>query len=824
MLRKVYFMGHLTLKIKPKSRRRINMKRQLIAALLAFNVAAVAVPSATFTVNAAEDTGIEAQTLSEDIDTAKQSTMTAIRALVTETDYYANQLKAAKDAVTKYVLQADKVSGTDIDQVKDSLEDILDAATTEIATYAKKTAVDAAKGVVNTKFATVTNSTYTDQKVTEATNLKNAALDAIEKASTTDLANGIAKEYENKVNGYEKLSACRKGWIDKAKAWFPEGVKDADDYGLYLDHNNNEQNSKTAYNSLISAFESAINAETDEDAMKVLFTEYQDDLKEIPTRAQGEAEAKMVAVRTAAKADLEKYLPKTEAAYTGNQLLSVKLIKDEGNTAIDAAKTEDEVKKAVADAKAKIDAVKTKADVEKSAADVVAEIKKLGEIDIKNYESKYAALVAAEDSYEAVENGPAGQQAIDKETATKNGTSTMLKDARIAYETHKKTELTAELDKVDKAITDLSRSNYLTSGVKAQLDSVVAAAKTIKNDTTIATRLGNGTTAGTIKNYNDKITSIATAIATELNGLFTKLGDVTDSKFVIDNTNKKIAELTVATYDELAALDADNSALSTHRKAYRKLKSLFAVEQDKEADKDLANAEITAIPDQIYTGKAIEITNVEVKDKAGNVIDSANYEVSYVNHTNKGTATIKVTAKGDTYKGSKTATFNIVARDIKDAKVTVENLYYRSGKARNASPVVKVDGVDIARNRDYTVTYKNNINVGLATVEIAGVGNYTGNTKATYAIMPEKAKITSLKAGSKKFTVKIVKEKGAKYQVAYKVKGTSKYKTVTTSSVSKTVKGLKKGKTYSVKVRAYQTINGKKYLGNYSNVKTVKVK
>ena len=44
------------------------------------------------------------------------------------------------------------------------------------------------------------------------------------------------------------------------------------------------------------------------------------------------------------------------------------------------------------------------------------------------------------------------------------------------------------------------------------------------------------------------------------------------------------------------------------------------------------------------------------------------------------------------------------------------------------------------------------------------------------------------------------------------------------TATKKTVKKLKSGKTYQVKVRAYKAVDGKTYYGTYSAVKKVKVK
>jgi predicted nucleic acid-binding Zn ribbon protein len=86
-----------------------------------------------------------------------------------------------------------------------------------------------------------------------------------------------------------------------------------------------------------------------------------------------------------------------------------------------------------------------------------------------------------------------------------------------------------------------------------------------------------------------------------------------------------------------------------------------------------------------------------------------------------------------------------------------------------------------------------------------------------------------VKAGSKKLTVKWKKGKDIDgYEIEYsqnKDFSDSKTKTVTKADTEKTeLKKLTKKKTYYVRMRAYKTVDGKKYYSEWSKSKSEKVK
>ena len=151
-----------------------------------------------------------------------------------------------------------------------------------------------------------------------------------------------------------------------------------------------------------------------------------------------------------------------------------------------------------------------------------------------------------------------------------------------------------------------------------------------------------------------------------------------------------------------------------------------------------------------------------------------------------------------------------------------------TGKAIKPEPAVKYGGSALAKGTDYTLSYKANKNVGLATVTVKGKGKYVGSVSKTFRIKPKKVALSSLTAGKKQLTVKWKKTAGAGYQLQYSLKSSfSSKKTVTITSyatVKKVIKGLKSGKTYYVRIRGYKKVNGKAYYSAWSKALKKKVK
>lgn len=78
---------------------------------------------------------------------------------------------------------------------------------------------------------------------------------------------------------------------------------------------------------------------------------------------------------------------------------------------------------------------------------------------------------------------------------------------------------------------------------------------------------------------------------------------------------------------------------------------------------------------------------------------------------------------------------NCNSKNIAPADVKVENIKYTyNGKKITPTVTVTVDGKQLQKNKDYTVTYSNNINAGTASVVVTGMNNYNGTIKKSFTI------------------------------------------------------------------------------------------
>ncbi len=111
------------------------------------------------------------------------------------------------------------------------------------------------------------------------------------------------------------------------------------------------------------------------------------------------------------------------------------------------------------------------------------------------------------------------------------------------------------------------------------------------------------------------------------------------------------------------------------------------------------------------------------------------YTVSYNNNINAGEATITATGKGN-YKGTLSKKFVIKPQDLSTgtAKLIDETIIYNKEEQKPEIEVKDLSRKVLEKDKDYKVTYNNNINVGTATFTVTGINNYTGTITKEFTI------------------------------------------------------------------------------------------
>ncbi len=143
---------------------------------------------------------------------------------------------------------------------------------------------------------------------------------------------------------------------------------------------------------------------------------------------------------------------------------------------------------------------------------------------------------------------------------------------------------------------------------------------------------------------------------------------------------------------------------------------------------------VADIADRTYTGAEIKPV-VVVKDGETVLKLDEDYTVAYTNNINAGTATVTVTGIGN-YDEVIEKTFTINPKNLASKDISVGSLTARlfTGSAITPTVTVKDGRTTLSLNKDYTVSYSNNVGLGTATVTITGTGNYTGSVKTYFTI------------------------------------------------------------------------------------------
>lgn len=144
----------------------------------------------------------------------------------------------------------------------------------------------------------------------------------------------------------------------------------------------------------------------------------------------------------------------------------------------------------------------------------------------------------------------------------------------------------------------------------------------------------------------------------------------------------------------------------------------------------MSAVKVSGIKNMEYTGSKVE-PKFTVKYGSKTLTLNQDYTV-LCDSKEVGTATAVIKGIGEKYVGEKEVTFKIIGTALKAKDVTLENAADSVYTGKAIEPDVRIAGA--RRNKDYVVSYEDNVNVGTARVTVKGIGRYSGTIKKTFKI------------------------------------------------------------------------------------------
>lgn len=185
--------------------------------------------------------------------------------------------------------------------------------------------------------------------------------------------------------------------------------------------------------------------------------------------------------------------------------------------------------------------------------------------------------------------------------------------------------------------------------------------------------------------------------------------------------------------------------------------------------------------------------------------------------------TVKLTTPG--LSGTSNSPAGIVFKWKKAANASGYKIYRRTGNSSKWVNIATVSGSN-------TLVYTDG-SVKAGTMYTYTVRAYKGSALSAYnkngsriVRLTSSGAVQTVQQGFREADCPLEKSSCAfGYQIQYAASRSMRgARTVSTSALTRTLSGLKKGSTYYVRIRAYKKVSGKTYYGAWSSVKNVKVR
>ena len=218
--------------------------------------------------------------------------------------------------------------------------------------------------------------------------------------------------------------------------------------------------------------------------------------------------------------------------------------------------------------------------------------------------------------------------------------------------------------------------------------------------------------------------------------------DYEEAKRAMEAGDSELADL------ELTRDEKQNDADAAEAAEREAKEELDAVSKELADATDLSNSDTVSISaaGTTYDGteKSVDLSVVVrmPDDTYVSLSEDVDYDVAYQDNINAGTARATITGKGDsesgTWWGSAEGTFVVAPKLIDDTSVTVDPVQNEPYTGTTIEPDICINDGEktLINGTDYVVVFENNVNAGVATGTVIGMGNYGGSRTVEFKIVP----------------------------------------------------------------------------------------